>query len=326
MTKNLQKSIIFKPKGVEPFRLKILYGGIPMKKKILVTVLSVAFAAVMLSSLASCDDGGKEKTPVGNINDLGAQQQETTREPIIKKSATVEKTVMWDNDEIKITALSLSSDQNYHILNLEIENKTSKDLHVLASRTAVNNFVVEPWMGVNVAANSTAEGQFKVRLEDVPAGIVADIETRFSYSSSDYSVNSKTERVKLETSAAASHDYSYDESGTVLHDADGIKIICLGFNDEGNPIIFLSSTGELSEGCCVVAHEVYINGKESYSNYCQWVFTNTRNVAEMELDDKDRDGNELGKVESLKVSFKINRENLADSRPVKTELVEIPVK
>ncbi len=84
-------------------------------------------------------------------------------------------------------------------------------------------------------------------------------------------------------------------------------------------------TGELFEGCCVEAREAYINGKETYSDYCEWVFTNTRNVAEMELADEDRDGNELGEVESLKVSFKINKENMADSGPVKTEPVGIPV-
>ncbi len=296
-----------------------------MKKKILCAILSAVLVAVMLSSLTGCDSGKGETTPVGNVvgsNDATTQQ--TPQNNVIK--ATIEETVMWDNDDIKVTALSLTSDQYYHILNLKIENKTNKDLHVMASRTAVNSFVVEPSMGVNVSANSTAEGQFKIRLKDVDAGVIADIETRFSYSSSDYTIYRKTERVKLETSAAASHDYSYDESGIVLYNANGIKIICQGFNDEGNPIIYLSSTGELSEGCCVEEYKVYINGKETYSDYCEWVFTNTRNVAVMEFNDKDLDGNELGKMESLKVSFKISKENLADSRPVKTELVEIPVK
>lgn len=304
-----------------------------MKKKFSVTVLSAALAAVMLSSLAACGGGGVETTPVGDMTEFESQQETTSRETASQQTsqsnavaATIEETVMWDSDDIKVTALSLTSDQYYHILNLQIENKTGSDLYVMASRTAVNSFVVEPTMGVDVPANSTAEGEFKIRLNDVEAGVIADIETRFSYSSSDYSVNSKTKRVKLETSAAASHDYSYDESGTVLHDADGIKIIFQGFNDEGNPIIYLSSTGELSEGCCVEDYKVYINGKESYSNYCEWVFTNTRNVAEMELNDEDLDGNKLGEVESLKVSFKINKENMADSSPVKTELVEIPVK
>ena len=207
-----------------------------------------------------------------------------------------------------------------------IENKTNKDLYVMASRTAVNSFVVEPSMGVNVPAKSTADGQFKIYLKDVDAGVIADIETRFSYSSSDYTMNRRTERVKLETSAAASHDYSYDESGRVLYSANGINIICQGFNDEGNPIIYLSSTGELSEGCCVEEYKVYINDREAYCDFYGWVFTNTRNIVELELNDKDLDGNEIGEVESIKVSFKISRENLADSRAVKTELVEIPVK
>ena len=303
-----------------------------MKKKILDSVLSVVFAAVMLSSLAACGGGG-ETTPVGGVTVSEIQQetasgettsQQTTQSNVLE--ATIEETVMWDNDDIKITALSLTSDQYYHILNLQIENKTGRDLYVMASRTAVNSFVVEPTMSVNVSANSTVDGELKIRRKYVDADVIADIETRFSYKSSDNSVNSKTERVKLESSAAASFDYSYDESGTLLYAANGIKIICQGFNDEGNPIIYLSSTGELSEGCCVEDCEVYINGKATNSDYCEWVFTNTRNLSELELSDEDRDGNKLGEVESLMVSFKINKENMADSNPVKTELVEIPVK
>ncbi len=299
-----------------------------MKKNIFGTVLSAVLVVVMLCSLAACGSGGGETTPVGGATTIETQQETTSQQTTQSNAvvATIEETVMWDNDDIKVTALSLTSNQYYHILNLRIENKTSRDLYVMASRTAVNSFVVEPIMGADVPANSTVEDEFKIWLKDVDADVIADIETRFSYSSSDRYLNSKTERVKLETSAAASFDYSYDESGTVLYDANGIKIICQGFNDEGNPMIYLSSTGELSEGCCVEAYEVYVNGKATSSYYCEWVFTNTRNVAELELDDEDRDGNELGEVESLQVSFKINKENMADSNPVRTELVEIPVK
>lgn len=298
-----------------------------MKKNTIGIVMIVALTAVMLIGLAGCSDGTGETTPVGDVT-LSENQQETAGQQATQNDAIeaiIEETVMWDNDDIKVTALNLTSDQYYHILNLQIENKTGSDLYVMASRTAVNSFVVAPSMGVDVPANSTADGELKIRLDAVEAGVIADIETRFSYSSSDYSVNRKTERVKLETSAAASHDYSYDENGTVLHEADGIKIVCQGFNDEGNPIIYLSSTGELSEGCCVEVYEIYVNGQKSYSNYSEWVFTNTRNIAEMELEDEDVDGNEIGEVETLKVSFKINKENVADFNPVKTELVEIPV-
>ncbi len=294
-----------------------------MKKKILATILCAAFLSVMLSSCG----GGDETTPDGDVDLLKSQQTTTSQQT--KQSnvvATVKETVMFENDDIKVTALSLTSNQYYHILNLQIDNKTDSDLYVMASRTAVNSFVVEPSMGVDVPANGTANGEFRVYLDDVDAGVIADIETRFSYTNSNYTMNRKTERVKLETSAAATFDYSYDESGTVLYDAKGIKIICQGFNDDGNPMIYLSSTGELSEGCCVTVNKIYINGKEGYSDYCEWVFTNTRNFAEMELDDEDRDGNELGEVKSLKVSFRINKENMADTRPVETELVEIPVK
>lgn len=298
-----------------------------MKKKLLSAVLSAAFAAVVLSSLAACGGGEPATEPIGSVTSSETQQepagQQTTQNNA--GAASIEETVMWDDDVMKVTAMSLTEDNYYHILNLQIENKTDRDLYIMASRSAVNSFVEEPSMGVDVPAGSTAEGELKFFKKDVDADVIADIETRFSYSSSDRYYNSKTERVKLETSAAATYDYSYDESGTVLHEADGIRIVCQGFNDEGNPMIYVSSTGELSEGCFVEDLDVYINGKETESDMGAWVFTNTRNIAELELEDEDRDGNALGEVESLKVSFKISKENMADSDPVKTELVEIPL-
>ncbi len=287
-----------------------------MKKTFSGIAIMTVVMMVMLSFLTGCGDS-KETASVGEINSDGNKQTASNIE-----KATIEETIMWDNADIKITAVGLGADQNYHIVKLKVENKTSSDIHVMASRTAVNSFVVEPSMGVNVSANSTADGELKIRKEYVPAGVIADVETRFSYSSSNYSVSGKTQRVKLETSAAATFDYSYDESGTVLYDEKGIKIICKGLNDDGNPIIYMSSTGELSEGCCVEELDVYVNDKEVNADFCQWVFTNTRNLSVLELDGKDVDGNDIGKVKTMKLSFKINKENMADGSPVKTEPVE----
>ena len=286
--------------------------------------LCVVLMLSMLFSLASCGYGETEKTPIASETSFESQTDEGTETDVA--AAAVEETVMWDNDDIKITAQSLTSDNSFYILNLQIENKTAEDLYMMASRCAVNGFVVEPVMSVDVPANSTTEGEVKFYRRDVYRDIVADIEIRFHYNSSNYTISGKTERVKLETSAAASFDYSYDERGTLLYDENGIKIVCQGFTDDGNPIIYLYSTGELSEGCVVEEYEIYINGKKSRADFCNWVFPHTRNVAEMDISDKDIDGNELGTVESIQVSFKISKENMADPHPVKTQLLEIPVK
>ena len=286
--------------------------------------LCVVLMLSMLFSLASCGYGETEKTPIASETSFESQTDEGTETDVA--AAAVEETVMWDNDDIKITAQSLTSDNSFYILNLQIENKTAEDLYMMASRCAVNGFVVEPVMSVDVPANSTTEGEVKFYRRDVYRDIVADIEIRFHYNSSNYTISGKTERVKLETSAAASFDYSYDERGTLLYDENGIKIVCQGFTDDGNPIIYLYSTGELSEGCVVEEYEIYINGKKSRADFCNWVFPHTRNVAEMDISDKDIDGNELGNVESIQVSFKISKENMADPHPVKTQLLEITVK
>ena len=96
-----------------------------MKKKILRSIASAVLVTVARSSLTACGSDEKETTPVGSVTTSQSQQdpssQQTTQSN--KKTATITETVMWDNDDIKVTALSLSSDQYYHIVNLQIENK-----------------------------------------------------------------------------------------------------------------------------------------------------------------------------------------------------------
>ena len=170
-----------------------------MKLKYINGILSAVLGAVLLFSLTACGSESEGTREFGKDTVSGLKQDAVSQQtvPVAPAAATIEETVMWDNDDIKITALSLTSDQYYYILNLLIENKTGVDLFVMASRTAVNSFVVEPSMGVNVPAGSAVEGTFRVWLDDVAADVIADIETRFSYSSDDHSVSSKTKRVKL---------------------------------------------------------------------------------------------------------------------------------
>lgn len=176
--------------------------------------LCAALMLSMLVSLASCGYGETEKTPIDSGTSSESQTDEGTDNEVSETdegtgtdvaAAAVEETVMWDNEDIKITAQSLTSDNSFYILHLQIENKTAEDLYMMASRCAVN-------------------------------------------------------------------------------------------------------------------------GKKSRADFCNWVFPHTRNVAEMDISDKDIDGNELGTVESIQVSFKISKENMADPHPVKTQLLEIPVK
>ena len=102
--------------------------------------LCVVLMLSMLFSLASCGYGETEKTPIASETSFESQTDEGTETDVA--AAAVEETVMWDNDDIKITAQSLTSDNSFYILNLQIENKTAEDLYMMASRCAVNGFVV----------------------------------------------------------------------------------------------------------------------------------------------------------------------------------------
>ena len=109
--------------------------------------LCAALMLSMLISLASCGYGETEKTPIDSGTSSESQTDEGTDNEVSETdegtrtdvaAAAVEETVMWDNEDIKITAQSLTSDNSFYILHLQIENKTAEDLYMMASRCAVN--------------------------------------------------------------------------------------------------------------------------------------------------------------------------------------------
>lgn len=295
-------------------------------------LLSIIFAVIMLVSLAACSNN--KESDNNSSGDLDKSQQSSTEKQEAVPQATIEETVLYDTNDIKITALSLTYDDYYVNLNLLVENNTGTNLTFQASETTVNDFVQSPTMSFDVAAGQQSEGELsfmKKWLSNDYIDVIADIETKFRYFSSDfsYSVNEETELIRIETSAASTFDYSYDESGTVIHDGDGVKIVCQKIFTTSNttdgvtrhyPVIYIKNNRD--ENCYVEIEEAYVNGVEIESILGEFVYPDKRMLVWLEFYESDLEENGITEIESLELSFEITR-NALDNNGVKTELVEV---
>ncbi len=303
-------------------------------------ILCLILALMMLVSLAACGEGNEEDTKAPESSQSSGDsagesdediQVETTA-PYEAVEATIEETVLYDENSIKITALSLTYDDTYVNLNLRIENNTDTDLSFLAYDTTVNDFVVEGLMAEDVASGEQVDGRLFFRkkwLQDDGIDVIADIEARFSYYTDDYMVDGDTELVEIKTSAAEGFDYSYDESGSVIYDQDGVKIVFQRLfvtdntydgDTEYYPIIFIKN--ESDEIIYVQDTEVRVNGIEVDATFGEFIYAGKRMISEVSLYEDNLAENGITEFESLEMSFEITRGSVLNAG-VPTDLVEV---
>lgn len=295
-------------------------------------------ALMMVLPFAACGDDNGEETKASEDSQSATQaagesdaQVETTA-PEESQEATIEETVLYDENNIKITALSLTYDDTYVNLNLRIENNTDTDLSFLAYDTTVNDFVVEGLMAEDVASGEQVDGRLFFRkkwLQDDGIDVIADIEARFSYYTDDYMVDGDTDMIEIKTSAAEGFDYSYDESGSVIYDQDGVKIVFQRLfvtdntydgDTEYYPIIFIKN--ESDEIIYVQDTEVRVNGIEVDATFGEFVYTGKRMISEVSLYEDNLAENGITEFESLEMAFEITRGSVLNSGE-NTELVEV---
>ncbi len=138
-------------------------------------------------------------------------------------SPTIEETVLWDEQDVKVTATSLEYDGYYANLNLTFENNADKTLEfntgsLAYSQTSVNGYMMDgAYIDLDVEAGSSEEEQLCIDTDDLMEyGVyeIADIMFGFRVYDEDNNYFELTPQ-KIETSAVGSYDYNTDHYGSV---------------------------------------------------------------------------------------------------------------
>lgn len=145
-------------------------------------------------------------TPEGSSEELGA----------FNKNAVLEETVMYDENDVKITATGLSYTSYYVELELTIENNSDKDLSFTSGSlgyccNSINGYMVSNgYLYCDVPAGKKAKDSISFSYDDLMLyGIneIADMEIGFEITDDDYN-ETYTDPCQITTSAFDSHDYT----------------------------------------------------------------------------------------------------------------------
>lgn len=276
--------------------------------------ISFILMGLMMFSLMAC---GSSKAS-GDVGDADQETQQTAAEDaqedeaaeeaekvdtsvltvdMFDKTASIEETVMYDADGLKITATGLTF-SNYSVdLELLVENSSSKNLSVVSgsmgySCNAVNGYMIEDgYLSCDVAAGKSANESVSFGYDALMLyGIneVADIDMGFDISDEEYN-SVYTGPCQVLTSAHDDHDYTVDVypeaitsqaamntfdydmtyfSEDSLYEQNGVKLLSSGImvNQDGESLLLLELENTTDSLVYLTTSSIALNGLTAYSS------------------------------------------------------------
>ena len=153
--------------------------------------------------------------------------------------------MIYDGNDIKITATGIKEDSFFGPeLNLLIENNGTQNIVVQPDYCLVNGYMMYGLMSSDVAAGKKNNDTLDFSGSTLKAcGIdqIADIRLRLTVIDGDsWMPLFKTDEISLQTSAAGTYTQTYDDSGEVIYDTNGIKVVAKSADDEflGKGVVF----------------------------------------------------------------------------------------
>lgn len=273
-------------------------------KRMFVALLSLAMA-LSLVACGSSSDG--DVTETSNVSGDSSVREEEVSAP---KEVTIDETVVLDENGVKITAKSLGDDGFWGPeIKLLIENNSGKSVMVQARNVSVNGYAIESSLSADVADGMKSNEGLELFESDLElAGIetIADVEWNFHIFDSDSWLDDwDSSTIRLETSAAATYEYTYDDSGDVIYDQDGLTFIVKGL--VGDEILVCAKNATDSTYTFSV-RDTSVNGFMVDDYFSCDIPAGKRGLGKISFSSSDLEANEITAIEHVQFYLHMVRE------------------
>lgn len=289
-----------------------------MKKK----VLAVLLTATMVLSIAACGGSEAEDANKNSGNESSSINTEESTEPTVddSKDVSIENQELYNQNGVVITATELNMNGTWGPeIKVIVENNSDKNITVQTRNSSVNGFMTEISFSCDVVAGKKANDSLifeSSSLEACNIETLADIEFSFYIMDSEtWDEIASTEIITINTSANGNYEQSYDDSGDVIYENNGIRIISKGFVEDGifGPELSLYIENNSGQNITVQARDTSVNGFMIEPNMSDDVASGKVNLGGMTFFESDFESNGITDVETVETSFNIfNTESWED--------------
>jgi hypothetical protein len=294
-----------------------------MKKrtKVLAVMLCLTLFATMVTGCGSSSGGADKEVSGVTIADTSAAstddstvsgepdagESDSTTEEVI-----IEEQVIYDENDIKITATGLEEGWMGTELKLLIENNSSQNITVQARNANVNGYMVDTMMSADVAAGKKANDELTFEttgLNECGIESIATMEFYFHIFDSDsWDEILDTDVITMNTSIAETYTQTVDDSGDILVDSNGVKIVAKGLSSDSSfwgPGVILYIENNSQQDITVQVRDVSVNGFMVDSTMSEDVVVGKKAISAVQFFSSDLEENSITDITEVELYFHI---------------------
>lgn len=287
------------------------------RMKSLCTGLVFVLFGLMAAGSGSANSSNEPKT-ITTENAATQQQSENTSatnedtEKSDDAKVTIEEQVLLEQNDIKITAVSMESDSIWGDgIKLLIENDSPANVGVSCNALIVNDYMISDLFSSTIATGKKANETMYISSSELrAAGItnIGQIEIYFHiYDSDSYEALFDAEPVIIKTSLYDKMDTTADVNGEELYNQDGVRIIGQ-YVDENSfwgtaVLLYIENTSGRNIG--VSCDNMSINGFMVTPLFSSTVYNDKKAYDDITILSSDLEENNITSVEDIEVNFHI---------------------
>lgn len=275
-------------------------------------------SATQEPSDVTTEENTKEENKTEEANTEEDNTEATKQQVPQAGEFTIEETVLLDEKDVKITATGIQYDELYkkYLLSLLIENNSDKTLRFSLDKCAINGYMVSsPYVYATVSSGKKSNETMdisKSELDFLGIDTIADFKLSFSISTDDYETYIEPSLIQLNTSAAETYVYNYDDSGEVVYDDNNIKIVVKSLLEDYDDtytsvLVYIENNNDFDIN--ISAEDVSVNGFMIDPYFYEDIFANTHCVTTIDFYNSDLSDNNISSIDSVSLIFYAIDEN-----------------
>lgn len=282
-------------------------------KRFFVIILTL----VLVFSLSACfgpKNDTNDKAP-GDVTDKNKDDadNEKDKSKTEDKEVTIKEQVIYEGNDIVVTVKGFSTESIFGPeVKVLIENNSVNNITVQTRKSSVNGLMAETMFSAVVAAGKKANDAITFVSSGLKAaGITTIKDIEFSlhiYETESMDTIVDTDSIKLKTSADESFVQKFDDSGSIVYDADGIKVVVKEMNSSesfwGSDIYFFIENNSAKD-ITVQARDVSVNGFMIEPMFSVDVVSGKKALDTMTFVESDLTENNIKEIKSLEFKLHI---------------------
>lgn len=229
----------------------------------------------------------------------------------LNKNVTVPESVIYDKDGLKITVKSLDCDGWMGVeLKYLAENESGKPIMLQAADLVVNGFMVDPIMSTELPSGESVDSALTIMAEDLEAAGIETIQyLEFNLrviDSNDWSKSFNTDRIRIETNADPAYTQKVDESGTLLVEQGGVRIIMKELDTRSSYIaaeLIVLVENNSGRDISLTVRDVSVNGIMVSPIFYVDVLSGTNAFTELIFLEEELKSNDIVDIKEIELSF-----------------------